>query len=521
MYFFRELLIQVLSEASWQATGDRMLAELMEWRTQMKPKVRCMQKSRCQQMSETLAVKHGTDASRAAIEFEDIIKNDPFHALEVAKRKCKMLKKSTSGTTRAEKEAASLAKYTAALGAVVQEAKLPVCRYIEQLHDPDRAWARMFGARRSNTLRNRLRAWNRFRGWLLATYYRVWPVSAVDLINYVEEVRGDSGSRSLPGELQAALVVLESCGRVPEGERISRDQLWLQHQASWRVEAETGAAPVKSARPYTLAVMLALELAVMDVEYSFYMRLLCWVILLDDVQCILPQRLKLSRRGLTVGLARTKTTGPGKLHGQCHVFVNRCCCLSGEDWMLEGFSFWGLEQMWYPRDYLVPHPTENWQGVRKKLLEPPDLANFVRMVLQQLGTPKMEDGMWRLNKHMSLVPDHCAMFWFGHSARHFLPVLTAAIGCSKPDRDFLGRWAIGRVGNADMLTSRQIVERLQQQSVKSILEGTPEYIEDELLDELKSFADTNGFVGHRVRRGRGVACTSKVRSLVTPNLDRL
>ena len=107
----RELLTQVLSEASWQATGDRMLAELMEWRTQMNPKVRRMQKSRCQQMSETLAVRHDTDSSRAAIEFEDIIKNDPFHALEVAKRKCKMLKKSTSGTTRAEKEAASLAKY--------------------------------------------------------------------------------------------------------------------------------------------------------------------------------------------------------------------------------------------------------------------------------------------------------------------------------------------------------------------------------------------------------------------------
>ena len=526
----RELLIQVLSEASWQATGDRLLAELVQWRTQVHPKVRRVRKIRCQQMSETLAIQQDSDATRAATEFEDIIKNDPFHALEVAKRKCKMLKKSTTGTTRAEKEAASLEKYTAALGAVVQEAHLPVCRYIDQLHDPNRAWARLFGARRSNTLRNRLRAWNRFRGWLLATYYRVWPLSAVDLINYVEEVRGDSGSRSLPGELQAALVVLETCGRVPEGERISRDQLWLQHQASWRVESETGAAPVKSARPYTLAVMLALELAVMDMEYSFYMRLICWTVLLaawgtmrmDDVQCVLPQSLKLSRRGLTLRLARTKTTGPGKLHGQCHVFVNRCCCLSGEDWMSEGFRFWELEQLCYPRDYLIPHPTENWQGVRKKLLEPPDLANFVRMALQQLGTPKMEDGLWRLNKQMSLVPDHCAMFWSGHSARHFLPVLTAAIGCSKPDRDFLGRWAIGRVGsNAYMLTSRQIVERLQQQSVKSILEGSPEYIEDELLDELKVFADANGFVGHRVRRRHSLLFTMPLQSedLSVPESD--
>ena len=71
-------------------------------------------------------------------------------------------------------------------------------------------------------------------------------------------------------------------------------------------------------------------------------------------------------------------------------------------------------------------------------------------------------------------------------------------------------WGVGpldELGNAYMLTSRQIVERLQQQSVKSILEGSPEYIEDELLDELKLFADANGFVGHRVRRRHTIVFT--------------
>ena len=52
---------------------------------------------------------------------------------------------------------------------------------------------------------------------------------------------------------------------------------------------------------------------------------------LDDVQSILPQSMKLSRRGLTVRLARTKTTGPGKLHGQCHAYVNSRCSITGLD----------------------------------------------------------------------------------------------------------------------------------------------------------------------------------------------
>ena len=125
----------------------------------------------------------------------------------MAKRKCKHLKKSDNPATRAEKEQAALTKYAYELGLVVQEAGLPVCRYIQRLLDPEKAWNRLFGARRANTLRNRVRAWRRFRGWLVATHNRVWPDSAIDLINYVEEARMESPAKSLPGKLQASLVV--------------------------------------------------------------------------------------------------------------------------------------------------------------------------------------------------------------------------------------------------------------------------------------------------------------------------
>ena len=290
------------------------------------------------------------------------------------------------------------------------------------------------------------------------------------------------------------------------------------------MEDETGARPPKSAQPFTTALILSLELSVLDLEVSFYQRLISWVILiaswasmrLDDIQCVLPQSLKLSRRGLTVRLARTKTTGPGKLHGQCHAFVNSCCSLTGLDWLTEGFLFWQADSLCYPRDYLVPHPTADWSGIRKK---PPALANMVRMTIQRLGTPKLEDGAWRVNKQMLLAPEQMARFWTGHSARHFMPVITAAIGCPKADRDFLGRWAIGRVGsNAYMLTSRQIVERLQQAVVKSLLDGAPEYIEEELLDKVRTFADENGLIGHRMRRRHSVVC---VRSSLEEEVDRL
>jgi len=359
------LVQQITSEADFAMFGDRLVEELLAWREEVSPSMRRLCREKCQRMGEEWSSSREPDSSRAAFEFEEIVRNDPYHALEVAKRKCKQLKKSDNPATRAEKEQAALTKYAYELGLVVQEAGLPVCRYIERLQDPDKAWNRLFGARRANTLRNRVRAWHRFRDWLVATHNRVWPDSAIDLINYVEEARLETPAKSLPGELQASLVVLETCGRVNEGDHLSRDQLWLQHLASWRVEAETGMRPPKSAQPYTVAMIISLELSVLDVEISFYQRLISWVILLsswasmrlDDVQSILPQSMKLSRRGLTVRLARTKTTGPGKLHGQCHAYVNSRCSITGLDWLTEGFLLWQADTLCYPRDYLVPHPS--------------------------------------------------------------------------------------------------------------------------------------------------------------------
>jgi len=129
--------------------------------------------------------------------------------------------------------------------------------------------------------------------------------------------------------------------------------------------------------------------------------------------------------------------------------------LTGNDWLAAGFSLWDGDDLMFPRDYLVPYPTANWTSVRKKIMEPPALANHYRMVLSSLGTPKREDGEWRSNPHMGLVPDEMVLFWTGHCARHVLPTISASIGCLKVDRDFLGRWAIGRSGsNSYLLTSR-------------------------------------------------------------------
>lgn len=119
----KEILSQLMTDVAFQATGPRMVHELLEWKDMMGPKVTLMLRSKCLRMGERMSsARPDTDATRAAREFEDIVRNDPFHALEVAKRKCKSLNKSGGMNTRAEKEAAALAKYTYELGLVVSEA---------------------------------------------------------------------------------------------------------------------------------------------------------------------------------------------------------------------------------------------------------------------------------------------------------------------------------------------------------------------------------------------------------------
>ena len=118
--------------------------------------------------------------------FESMVKDDPKHALEVAKRVSKQRK--TAGTNRAELEESLRTKFALELATIISEAGLPVVYQVQQFDDPNKAWKRIFGARRGKTLRNRFRSWCKYRLWLVAYAGVLWPRSVADLVNYIEDV---------------------------------------------------------------------------------------------------------------------------------------------------------------------------------------------------------------------------------------------------------------------------------------------------------------------------------------------
>ena len=491
--------------AELEAEGVR---RLMAWKDSMRSFSKREQTRRCNLSFEF--IRHpGVQSGRSLQEeFDDIVRDNPAYVLDLAKRRLKR-KRETGGTPRADVEREQRNVYALQLAEILKEACLPIVFQLEMLQDPGKAWVRIFGSRRSKTLRNRLRSWNRFRDWLVALSGTTWPKTLTPLIAYVEERIQDGCSFSCVSEFHAAFTVLEQLGKVPDDKRLSNDPIWLGHVASWKLELELESRPPRSAKPYTTTMLLSLELFVLDLDQDMYFRFIAWVALiacwtamrLDDIQNMLPDTMKLSKRGFSCRLSRTKTTGPGKLHGQVAVFVKRDVSLSGYDWLGTGLELTNTASFQYKRDYLVPAPNASFDGFVPKIVEPPTLSNSIRVVLGRLGTPKFQDGFWRANMSMLLAPGDVLLFWTGHSPRHFLNQAALALNISKERRDFLGRWSIGKTGsNAYIHTARQVVEDVQQQVVSSLINGTACIDESELLDELAKFSDDHNTVGHRIRR---------------------
>ena len=463
---------------------------------------------RITEFDSTLLIPAELGADALATDFGEVVNSNPEILLEISKRLVKKDKVQGNTQSRAEREEKDRVRHAMGLARIIQEAALPVSLRIDSLEKPDIGWQRAFGSRRAKTLR--IRVWNKFRAWLNASYGAVWPKTSIVIINYVEElIQLECCPISLPRELVASLSLLEQVGMVPETMRLSNDSLLVSHLKSWDSMLRSGEAPRGPARPYTVAVLVALELYIFDKDQDYFYRVIAWVMLMatwtsmrvDDIQRVQPASVRLSNRGLTLRLSRTKTIGPGKLHGTLHAFVGRHITLTGLDWLEFGVDALKREDMNFPRDYLIPGPNKDRDGFRPKILEPPELANYFRMVLGFLQPPRKHGDEWEKVENARLNPETTIMFWTGHSPRHFAVQVAAALGILKEKRDYLGRWSIGRVGsNAYLHTSRQVVESIQQEILGALQSPTVPYDESELLDDLQEFANNAGLVGYRISR---------------------
>ena len=432
--------------------------------------------------------------------FEEVVLTTPAVALSQLQRAVRASKASGS---REDVELRMRERWALQLVCYIKESKLPCVERLAALGDSQATWLRIFGNRRGKTLRNRARSWKPVRDWLQITYGIPWASDAGQILKCLEERRAVAPlAKTVPRAILASISLLEVVGMVPAEQRLCEDQLLLESIRSWSVELETGKVPVKPAPMLPVAVLLACELVVCRPSYALGMRftafillLMCWASLrADDVQNIDPSSVRLSQVGLRFVLSKTKTSGPGRKVGELHGFVSRVACLSGFDWILEGHKLLSAEALMWSRDFLCPAFTAEWDGVSKEFMEAEGLALQIRRLLQHLPTPVRQLGTWKVSREL-LLPGQVSNFWTGHSARHVMTSLAAALGVGKDRRDYLGRWAYAQHGSQDyVLTSRQVVQGVQNFVCKCLLVGSPEggYIEEELLFTMKTFAEGLG-----------------------------
>jgi hypothetical protein len=443
-------------------------------------------------------------------QFTNISQSSTVMVLEMAAKKKQRKYKEESADARSKKVDEERKKYSILLSNVIKQARLPVVQLINTLDDPASGWLHLFAARRANTLKNRYKSWKPFQTWLELHRGTSFPESCKDVIDYMQCRVDDSCGKTIPESFSVALNLLESLGRVPEDQQLSRDPLWVGHVKSWSAELAADNPPRRPAEMYTTAMLVSLEMLVCNESEFIYKRALAWVILVmfwaalrcDDVQSILPHRSLLSNFGLKLVLGKSKTTGPDKPQKEIVAHVYRTISLTGGDWLGVGYRIWNRDEFAYRRDYLVMEPNFDWSGTRRKFVTPTTLSSLIRRVLGELLVPVRQEFEWTLVPGALLLPDGLEFHFSGHSPRNYLTSVAALLGFSKDMRAYLGRWAIGMTSSEEYVrTARQVVYKIQQSVNRSLVEGREdEYFEDEAIDSLCAFAEANGANPKRIRK---------------------
>ena len=193
--------------------------------------------------------------------YTSLVEASPSIALEGLKEAIRMRRLAQAGREEREREARE--RWGLELVTYIKEAGLSCAERMQAMGGQDSQWLRLFGNRRSKTLRNRAVAWKGFRSWLQVARGEAWPSDVGCLLKYLEERHEVQPlGKTTPGALLSSLSLLEGVGQVPSASRLSHDSMLLESVRSWQAELEAGSMPPKQAPMYTVSIMLACELVV-------------------------------------------------------------------------------------------------------------------------------------------------------------------------------------------------------------------------------------------------------------------
>ena len=200
--------------------------------------------------------------------------------------------------------------------------------------------------------------------------------------------------------------------------------------------ARPGKAPRQAPRFPTI-ILGALEDYVVSQETPMFWRVLSWWLLIqcwgtlrfDYHRGLLPSDFKVSESGLLAKLTRSKVSVPDKYLNFRIVVIHSSVFAQHKQWLSTSWELL-LKGAPYERHYLLPAPSNNYRGFKKKELKYPTAFAIQTQIISLAS--------YRGLRVFQLSTRH---YYTPHSGRNLMPSATAVLGFSKSDRDILGGWS--------------------------------------------------------------------------------
>ena len=334
-------------------------------------------------------------------------------------------------TARKDAESAERDRWIQLLANLLRSTDTPMGKLIKE--NPSNVQL-LGGGRRAGTLRSRVRSVQKFLGWLTVSHGISFPIHWRQLTEYLQVRYSEPCVRGSLKLVHSSYIFMQEVAGIED--KLTDSSMYVVALKELLSQSIPGKPPRQAPRFPTI-LLAAFEDMVLAVDRPVFIRVLSWWLLVqswgtlrfDDHRGLLPREFHVSSAGLQARLTRSKVSGSDKHLSYRSVIIHPSAYVERESWLSVG---WKLLQEGAPheRDYLLPAPTNNYQGFKVKELKY-STAFAVQTHIISIAT----------YRGLRIFGNSTGHYYTPHSGRNFMPSAAAVLGFAKAERDILGGWA--------------------------------------------------------------------------------
>ena len=379
-------------------------------------------------------------------------------------------------TARKDAEAAERDRWIQLLANLLRSTDTPMGKLIRE--NPSNIQL-LGGGRRAGTLRSRVRSVQKFLGWLIASHGISFPVHLRQLTEYLQVRYSEPCVRGSLKLVHSSYIFLQEVAGVED--KLTDSAMYVVALKELMSQASPGKPPRQAPRFPTI-LLAAFEDMVLAGDKPVFLRVLSWWLLVqswgtlrfDDHRGLLPRDFVVTSTGLQARLTRSKVSGSDKHLNFRTVIIHPSAYIQRKDWLAVGRKLL-LEGAPHERDYLLPAPTNNFQGFKIK-----ELKYSTAFAVQ---THIISTASYRGVRLFEYSTGH---YYTPHSGRNFMPSAAAVLGFAKSERDILGGWS-AEGSQRYTRTAKYKIAQMQIAVASTFKNSEPDQLAE--FDDIDSLAD--------------------------------